>query len=174
MTQPADIAPTQGDMAFAYETIWDIAPLPEGGLSAITEASWQNVPDITGLNPSAPPTTQDNTTYANKGNPSTVKIGETFTLAVNVSPVRDTAGEFQPELITLIEAAESKGIENVIAYRYYDYKSAAFAFRGTARVEYTLANTGATDQKVFAFTLTGTGDREKISNPALAAAGGGA
>lgn len=170
MTTLDDIAPTQGDMAFAYETIWDIAALPAGGAEVTT---WLNVPDITGLAPAAPPVTADNTTYANKGNSSTVKIGETFTLAVNVSPVRDAEGEFQPELLLLLEAADSKGVDNTIAYRYYDSASAAIAFQGTARVEYTFANTGATDQKIFAFTLTGNGDRVKITNPAIAAPGGG-
>lgn len=167
MTSFDGIAPTVGDNGNAYEWIWDVAALPAGGLSAITDTDWKNVPDITGLNPSAPPQTQDGTTYANKGNPSQDKIGETFTMPVNVKGVKDTTGEFQPELLILLEAGDAKGAANVIAYRYYHATSATLAYQGTANVEWTRQNTGNTDTEFFSFTLTGRGDRTKITNPAI-------
>lgn len=159
MANLADIAPTQGDNGNSFEWLWDI--------SSDTESpTWLNVPDITGLTPAAPPKLKDDTTYANKGQTSQTKTGEDFTLQVQVKGVKDETGEFQPELIALITAADSTGDDNVIAYRYYHATSAALAYQGTATVEWTRANTDNDSVEFFSFTLTGRGDRVKITNPA--------
>lgn len=162
MTDFDDIAPTAGDVGNSFEWIWDItsdatAPTP----------TWLNVPDITGLNPAPAPKFKDGSTYANKGQTSQSKTGEDFTLSVQVKGVRDVTGEFQPELLVLIEAADAIGADNVIGFRYYHATSAALAYQGTAAVRWTRANTGNDDIEFFSFELTGQGDRVKIANPGL-------
>lgn len=160
MTNFADVAPTQGDNGNSFEWLWDICADPQNPV-------FINVPDITGLNPSAPPKQKDDTTYANKGQTSQSKTGEDWTMQVQVKGVKDNSGEFQPELLILIEAADSKGADNVIGYRYYHATSPSLAYQGTAGVEWTRANTDNDSIEFFSFTLTGKGDRSKIVNPAV-------
>lgn len=163
MTAFDDVAPTQGDNGNSFEWIWDIAT------DKVTPA-FLNVPDMTGLNPSAPPKQKDDTTYANKGQTSQSKTGEDWTMQVQVKGVKDETGEFQPELVALIEAADASGDDNVLAYRYYHATSRVLAYQGTAGVEWTRANTDNDSIEFFSFTLTGKGDRRKIANPAIAPA----
>lgn len=160
MTAFTDVAPTQGDNGNSFEWIWDIA-------TDKSNPVWLNVPDITGLNPSAPPKQKDDTTYANKGQTSQAKTGEDWTMQVQVKGVKDETGEFQPELVALINAADGSGDDNVIGYRYYHATSSVLAYQGTAGVEWTRANTDNDSIEFFSFTLTGKGDRHKIANPAV-------
>lgn len=156
----ADIKPTPGSHAGTFEWIFDVASIPASGdLTAIAETAWKNVPDINSLNPTAAPKTKDATTYAHKGNTSNVKTGEDVTVSVSVKGVKDSTGEFQPELLLLVAAADSIGIANNVAYRYRHATSEAFSFMGTASVAYTRANTGVDDPEWFDFTLGGQGDR---------------
>lgn len=161
MTTFDSIEPTQGDVGNSFEWIWDVA-------TSLTTPSWLNVPDITGLQPQPSPKFKDGTTYANKGQTSQSKTGDDFTIQVQVKGVRDNTGEFQPELVALINAADSTGADNLIAYRYYHATSPTLAYQGTAAVQWTRANTGNDDLEFFSFTLTGQGDRVKITNPGLA------
>jgi hypothetical protein len=89
-------------------------------------------------------------------------------MSVQVKGVKDEAGEFQPELVALIEAADGIGRDNIIGYRYYHATSAVLAYEGTASVTWSRVNTGNDDLELFQFELTGQGDRKKIANPALA------
>ncbi|MGI6878837.1 phage tail tube protein [Microbacterium sp. gxy059] len=162
MTTFADIAPTQGDTGNTFEWIWDITADP-----FIEDPTYLNVPDITGLTPAAPPKLQDSTTYANKGQTSQSKTGEDFTMQVQVKGVKDETGEFQPELVALIEAADGIASDNIIGYRYYHATSKALAYAGTAAVNWSRVNTGNDGIEFFQFDLTGQGDRRKIPNPAL-------
>jgi hypothetical protein len=142
MTTFADIAPTAGDQGNSFEWMWDI----NTGTDAAP--TWLNVPDITGLTPQT-------------------KVGESFTLAVQIKGVKDSTGEFQPELIALIEHADAKGDANTVGYRYYHATSAVLAYQGTAAVDWTRTNTDNASIEMFSFVLTGQGSREKIANPAL-------
>lgn len=160
MTAFDDVAPTQGDNGNSFEWLWDICADPANPV-------WINVPDITGLNPSAPPKQKDDTTYANKGQTSQAKTGEDWTMQVQVKGVKDLAGEFQDELLILINAADAIGQSNVIGYRYYHATSPSLAYQGTAGVEWTRANTDNDSIEFFSFTLTGKGDRAKITNPGV-------
>jgi hypothetical protein len=161
MTTFADIAPTAGDQGNSFEWMWDI------NTGTDETPTWLNVPDITGLTPTPTPTMVPSTTYANKGNTSQTKVGESFTLAVQIKGVKDSTGEFQPELIALIEHADAKGDANTVGYRYYHATSAVLAYQGTAAVDWTRTNTDNASIEMFSFVLTGQGSREKIANPAL-------
>lgn len=169
MTLFEDVAPTVGDTGNSFEWIWDISADP-----TLVTPVWLNVPDITGLQPTAAPKFKDGTTYANKGQTSQTKVGEDFTMTVNVKGVKDNTGEFQPELVALITAADGNGEDNIVGYRYYHATSAVLAYQGTAAVTWNRANTGNDDIEFFSFTLTGQGDRVKITNPAKGTGGGGA
>lgn len=162
MTLFDDLAPTVGDQGNSYEWMLDVASLPA---TSGTEPSWLNVPDITGLNPAAPPKVKDGSTYANKGSTANQKVGEDFNLDVSIKGVKDTTGEFQPELVLLIEAADAKGVGNIVAYRYYHATSPSLAYQGTAAVSWTRGNNGNDDIEFFAVSLSGQGDRTKITNP---------
>ena len=164
-TQYANVKPTAGNQAGSYEWLWDITATP-----AVTTPTWLNVPDITGLTPTPSPKLKDGTTYAHKGSTAQSKTGEDFTLAASIKGVRDTTGEFQPELLILFAAADAKGAANIVGYRYYHASSPSLAWKGTAAVNWTRDNTGNDDLEMFALTLTGQGDRIKIANPGIATA----
>jgi hypothetical protein len=159
----ATLKPTAGAQAGTYEWLWDIAVVPTGA----TSPTWVNVPDITGLTPTPAPKFKDGTTYANKGQTSQQKTGDDFTLAVSVKGVKDTTGEFQPELLILFAAADAVGAANILLYRYYHATSPSLAWSGSAAVQWSRDNTGNDDLEMFGFTLTGQGDRKKITNPGL-------
>lgn len=161
MTIFTDIVPTAGELANSYEWIWDI------NTGTTATPVWTNVPDMTGFNPTASPKLKDDTTYANKGATSQKKVGEDFSIAVNVKGVKDLTGEFQAELLALIEAADSTGEANIIGYRYYHATSPSLAYEGTAAVAWSRQNTANDDPEFFSFTLTGQGDRAKITNPGV-------
>lgn len=162
MTDFDSISPTAGDVGNSFEWIWDITSSPTS-----QTPTWINVPDMTGFTPNAAPKFKDGTTYANKGQTSQSKTGEDFTLQVQVKGVRGSNGEFQSELLVLIEAADSIGADNVIGYRYYHATSPSLAYQGTAAVNWSRVNTGNDDIEFFQFELTGQGDRAKITNPGV-------
>ena len=164
MTTWADIKPTEGDVANTFEYMFDIAPLPEGGLAAVQD--WTNVPDITGLNPQFAPKMKDITTYADKGSTSQKKVGNDFTLDFQILKVRDQTGKFQPEWKILKDASDASGSANNIAFRYYDALGAEDAYMGVAAVTRANRPSTANDDPGFdAFTLTGRGEVAPISNP---------
>lgn len=164
MTNFDDIAPTTGDVGSSFEWIYDICQDPTA-----SSPTWLNVPDITGLNPNPAPKFKDGTTYANKGQTSQTKTGEDFTLSVQVKGVKDASGEFQPELLVLINAADAIGDDNVIGVRYYHATSPTLAYQLTAAVNWSRVNTGNDDLEFFQFELTSQGDRVRITNPAVPA-----
>jgi hypothetical protein len=162
MTKFVDIAPTPGDAGVTYEWILDI------GTGGTAEApTWLNIPDITAFNPAAPAKTKDASTYAHKGGTANKKTGEDFSTSFNVLGIKDSTGEFQPELVALIEAGDANGDENIIPYRYYHRTSKVLAYQGTAAVSFTRANNGNDDLEFFSISLAGQGDRKKITNPAV-------
>lgn len=168
MTTFADVKPTVGDAAGSFEWLLDVAPIPANGdITTIADSAWLNVPDINGFAPANAPKTKDRTTYANKGQTKNTKRGSDFTAPVSILGIRDNTGEFQPELVLLIEAADADGDDNNVAYRYYHATSGVLAYAGTAGVNWTRANSGPDDDEWFDFTFTGQGDRVKITNPGI-------
>lgn len=169
MTDYADVQPTEGDVANSYEYIFDVAVLPTGS----GEPVWLNIPDITGLDPQFADKLKDITTYANKGSTSQKKVGRDFTLNFQILKVRDETGEFQAEWLLLKAAADADGKANNIAFRYYDALGASEAYQGTAAVSRGNRPSTANDDPGFdAFTLTGRGRVNPITNP-VASAGTG-
>lgn len=172
MTKLADVKPTIGNAAGSFEYLLDITAVPaDGDLSTIPangSGAWANLPDINSLAPTNAPKQKDRTTYANKGQTKNTKRGSDFSMTVSVLGIRDDTGEFQPALVALLAAAEADGDDNNVAYRYYHATSPSLAWEGTAGVNWTRANTGVDDDEWFDFTLTGQGDRVKITNPAIA------
>jgi hypothetical protein len=165
MTAYQDVVPTEGDVAQSYETIVDIAVKPESG-----EPTWINVPDITAVNPQMPAQLQAITTYAHKGKERQTKIGAGATVGFNILKIRDNTGEFQPEFLILKAAHDAIGSDNEILMRWYDALGASDAYQGTFLVQRDARpENGATGPGWEAFTLTGAGDVEPITNPISAA-----
>lgn len=169
MTTPAQIAPTRGTNASSFEWILDVGVLP---INPGDPVDWQNVPDITALNPNSTPTTAEAGTYANKGQQDQATIGEAFNLAVNAKVVYDDTGDVIPGLALMIEAAnalldQALAADRVLAIRYYHWKLPQFAWEYTAEIGWTRANTGNTDVEFLSFTINSKGDRKVIPNPAL-------
>lgn len=160
-----DVKPTPGDTGNSYEWMLDIGI---GGTAGAP--TFKNVPDFTAFNPNPNPKMKDRSTYANKGQTSQAKTGEDWSAQFNVLGVKDATGEFQPELVALIEAGDAIGEENVIPYRYYHATSGVLAYQGTAAVKWSRVNTGNDDVEMFQVELTGQGDRKKITNPNKAGA----
>lgn len=159
MTAFDDVQPTVGDVANSYELILDI----NTGTEETPE--WANIPDITAFNPQPSPKQKDITTYAHKGTTSQQKSGEDFSVSFNLLKVRDEQGEFQPEWITLKEAADADGEANNVLIRYYDALGASDAYQVKCGVARALTNNGNDDPGFDTFTLTGVTRRVPIVNP---------
>lgn len=163
MTRPTNVSPTPGSQGLSYEWLLDIYALGSG------TPTYMNIPDISALDPKPAPKMKDSTTYANKGATAQAKTGEDFVLTFRIMGIKDTTGEFQPALLALITAGDAVGAANVIGYRYYHYTSPSLAYKGTASVAWARVNNDNDSVEWFEITLTGNGDRTKLSpNPALA------
>lgn len=168
MTDYADVKPTVGAAANAFEKILDIQPYGDG---TPVEGAWENVPDITSFNPTRPPITADTTTWAHKGGQSNTKTGESFSATFNVLKIRNTVdNDWQDYVITLLRASEADGTGNLVHYRYYDALGASEAYQGVASVQMAPQSTGNTDKGWETVTLTGDGRATPITNPIAAGA----
>lgn len=153
--------PTAGSVANSYELCVDINTGPVG------TPVWDNIPDITGVNPTPAARMVDVATYAHHGKSAQSKVGEDFTMDFSVMAIRDETGEFQPYLVALLAicSPENVGSAAVGHFRYYDEKGATYAYEFTGTVNDTRANTGNADPNMFSFNITSMGDRKSIANP---------
>lgn len=166
MTTLEEIKPTQGEFANSFDYILDVAILPAGGLSAILEDDWVNIPDKTNFDPQFADILRDIATDANKGAAAQVKVGETFTTTFNILKIRDLTGEFQPEWLLLKQARDGLGEANQIAIRFYDGKGASDAYAAVASVTRNARpQNGPAEAGWDSFTLTGVGITAPIANP---------
>lgn len=138
--------------------------------------TWQSFRRISGFQPTPTPTTQDAQTYDDLGAPNTDVTGWGMNLAFVAQVNRlATSGLYLPEVEKLLAAtgSGSVGESAVIEARWYHKPSEGVpnptdAGRGYFTVGYTRQNTGPGGEiEQFAFTLTGKGEYEKITNPWL-------
>lgn len=162
MTDYADVVPTEGSVAQSYEYIVDVAPVPV----APAEKVYVNVPDISAFNPQFPAQLQDITTYANKGQTAQTKTGSAPTASFNILKIRDNTGEFQAEWLTLKNASDKTGKDNLVYLRWYDALGASDAYEGLFLVTRDARpETGAQGPGWDAFTFAAAGPILPIVNP---------
>jgi len=135
---------------------------------------WQPVRRISGFQPTPTPTTQDAQTYDDLGAANVDVTGWSFAITFNAQVNRNfSTGFYLPEIEALLARTKpsAKGELAVIEVRWYHKPESGTpnptdAGRGLATVAYTRSNTGAGGEiEVLAFTLTGKGPAEEISNP---------
>lgn len=143
-------------------------------VGTVAAPEWQPVRRISGFQPTPTPTTQDAQTYDDLGAANSDVTGWSWTLAFNAQVNRSTTtGEYLPEIEALLARTRptSKGELAVIEVRWYHKPETGKANptdaqQGVATVSYSRQNTGAEGAiEVFAFTLTGKGPAEEITNP---------
>lgn len=155
------IAATDGTPAQSFEMLLDIV-LPNG--QTVTTA------DVADLNPAFTAKTRARNTYASKGVDQALKYGDNLVLSWNHEPVRDTNGEYQPELRALIEASRKNGRDNIMRLRVYDALGADYAFEADFAIAVTLSGTGWDDKRWYAITATQYTPVTWITNPVLTGA----
>lgn len=153
--------PTPGSVANSYELCVDI------NTGSAETPTWENIPDITGVNPQPAAKMVERTTYAHHGKTAQTKVGEDFTMDFQVMAIRDETGAFQGYLNALLAlcAPENVGDAAVGHFRYYDELGAAYAYEFTGTVQDTRSNTGNADPSMYSFNITSNGDRKSITNP---------
>ncbi|PRA13358.1 hypothetical protein CQ010_01545 [Arthrobacter sp. MYb211] len=153
--------PTPGSNANSYELCVDI----NTGTDELPV--WENIPDVTGINPQPSARMVDVATYAHHGKSAQSKVGEDFTMDFSVAAIRDETGAFQSYLNALIAlcAPENVGSASIGKFRYYDELGAAYAYEFSGTVNDSRTNTGNADPSFFTFTITSMGDRKSITNP---------
>lgn len=169
MAPTSPTVPTGTTLGKSYEMGIDIDTAYPGEVP-----SWQPMRRISDLQPSPTPKTQDAQTYDDFGSSNADKVGEDWTLSLNVLGNRSsTTGKFLPEVEALIKTTKpsSKGEDAVAHIRYYHKPESGTpdpddAYEGYATVAVSRANTGA-DGAVerLSVTFTGKGPRKEITNP---------
>lgn len=133
--------------------------------------SWQPTRRISGFAPTFPEITEAVTSYDDLGASNDDVTGRSVVISFTVQGNRSlTTGLFLPELEVLLAAAKSKGEAAVVDARWYHKPEFGTpnpndAGRASFRVSATRQNTGDAQNEVYAITLTGKGEFEKIPNP---------
>ena len=133
--------------------------------------SWQPVRRMSGWTPSFPATTQDVSSYDDRGAPSEEVTARGFSATFTVQGNRSlTTGAYLPEVEALIAASKGTGNSAVLEVRWYHKPDAgapnpADAGSALVTVEVTRQNTGNAEIESFSVTLTGRGRPQTITNP---------
>lgn len=150
------LEPTPGTPGNAYEL----------GLDVKIGEAWVNVPDITALNPQPQPKKRNRSSYAAKGKRRNNTFQRDMNLSFNVEIVRDELGEYQEELLYLLDKAQMLNEDNIVEVRVFDTLGASYAFEGDYTIELSRPNTGDEDAGWWGFALESFGDVGAIANPA--------
>ncbi len=140
-------------------------------LGLVGTPQWQSCRRISAFAPTYPATTEPTTTYDDLGAPNDDVTGRGFATSFTIQGNRSlTTGLYLPELEAILAAAKSKGDAAVLDVRWYHKPATGTpnpndAGRSLVRVDVTRQNTGDAQNEIFAVTLTGKGEFEKISNP---------
>ncbi len=133
--------------------------------------SWQPVRRISGWTPSFPATTQDVSSYDDRGAPSEEVTARGFSATFTVQGNRSlTTGAYLPEVEALIAASKGTGNAAVVEVRWYHKPDVGApnpddAGSALVTVEVARQNTGNAEIESFSVTLTGRGRPQAISNP---------
>lgn len=133
--------------------------------------SWQPIRRISAFAPTYPETTEAVTSYDDLGAANDDVTGRSFATSFTVQGNRSlTTGLYLPEVEAIIAAAKSKGEAAVLDVRWYHKPEFGTpnpndAGRASVRVSVTRQNTGDAQNEIFAVTLTGKGEFQKIPNP---------
>jgi len=164
--EPAKPA-TNSEVGFSYELGVDIE---------ITEGNWQSVRFAKAIAPNAEAKTQDGQTYDDLGADHPIKVGESWTLTLEIQHQRLTDGKYLPEVEAFKAATEPDALGNKapVHVRWYDKPATGKAnpddaYEGFGTVSITRSQTGTNDIGGWNITVTGQGPRKKIKNPLNAA-----
>lgn len=133
--------------------------------------SWQSARRISAFAPTFPETTEGVTSYDDLGASNDEVTGRSVAISFTIQGNRSlTTGLYLPELEALLAAAKSKGDAAVVDGRWYHKPEFGApnpndAGRASFRVSATRQNTGDAQNEVYAITLTGKGEFQKIPNP---------
>lgn len=142
-------------------------------LRTFADPLWQPFRRISAFAPTFPGTTTEVDTYDDMGADNSDVTGRGFAAAFTVQGNRNiNTGLYLPEVEALIAAARGKMEGAVVDVRFYHKPESGTpnptdAGRAAATVEVTRQNTDNKGIEVFAVSLTGKGEFEKIPNPFL-------
>ncbi|MGD9607402.1 MAG: phage tail tube protein [Leucobacter sp.] len=140
-------------------------------LGLIGTPQWQPCRRISAFAPTYPAVTEATTTYDDLGAPNDDVTGRGFATAFTIQGNRSlTTGLYLPELEAILAAAKSLGEAAVLDVRWYHKPASGTpnpndAGRALVRIEASRQNTGDAQNEIFAVTMTGKGEFEKIANP---------
>lgn len=157
--------PAQTSLGKSFEYGLDI------NLGTAGAPSWQPIRRISGWTPSFPATTQDVSSYDDRGAPSEEVTARGFSATFSVQGNRSlTTGLYLPEVEALIAASKGTGNSAVVEVRWYHKPDVGApnpddAGSALATVEVSRQNTGNAEIESYSVTLTGRGRPQQIVNP---------
>lgn len=134
------------------------------------EADWTTVRGIQELTPSKDDNLEDDSDYDSDGWTSQVRTGQSWSLEAKVA--RKASGgdkvEYDAGQEIVRTASDKFGAEGTVFVRWYNRDGGDEAYQGRAQAGFTDDGGSTTDLSTATLTLTGTGKRETIDNPAEA------
>lgn len=137
--------------------------------------NWTPVFGVQEFTPGKEDNLEDDSDYDSDGWTSQVRTGQSWSLEATVARKQAQseggAGTYDPGQEIIRAASDQFGIDGTVHVRWYNRNGGDEAYQGRAMAGFTDDGGSTTALSTATITLTGTGPRERISNPADAASG---
>lgn len=133
-----------------------------------TEA-WLTVRGVQELTPSKDDNLEDDSDYDSDGWTSQVRTGQSWSLEVKVARKQSGGADvaYDPGQEVVRTASDQFGVDGTVLVRWYNRNGGDEAYQGRAQAGFTDDGGSSTALSTATITLTGTGKRNVISNPAV-------
>lgn len=133
------------------------------------KAIWTRVRGIGELTGGVESNLEDDSDYDSAGWGSSTKTGMTWMLEMTVMrKVGFTTKAYDPGQEKLRLAADQFGVDGSVSVRWYDRNGGPEAYSGVGTVAYSPGGGAYTALDIASITITGQGERKKITNPVAA------
>lgn len=132
---------------------------------------WLPVRGIQELTPSKEDNLEDDSDYDSDGWTSQVRTGQSWGLEMTVGRKMAGAAEaltYDPGQELIRAASDQFGVDGTVWVRWFNREGGDEAYQGRAQAGFTDNGGGVTALSTAGISLTGTGKRERITNPATA------
>lgn len=162
------------DMISTLARKFKVEVLP--GADDPTTDSWLPIRGVQEFTPGKDDNLEDDSDYDSDGWTSQTRTGQSWSLAVKVARKQssgDAGGalEYDPGQEVVRAASDKFGIEGTVHVRWYNRNGGDEAYQGRAMAGFADDGGSTTALSTASLTLTGTGAREAIDNPAEAVPG---
>ncbi|MFE5777079.1 phage tail tube protein [Brachybacterium sp. NPDC056505] len=129
-------------------------------------AEWIDLRGIQELTPGKEDNLEDDSDYDSDGWTSQVRTGQSWSLEVKALRKMSADKAYDPGQEIVRTASDQFGVDGTVLVRWFNRDGGDEAYQGRAQAGFTDDGGSVTDLSTATITLTGTGKRETIANPA--------